>query len=129
MVPSPPRERAEGERTDQQRLARRSRVSRRSSARLPKGGAPMSEPRTMPAAVYQGDRTITVERRPVPEPGPGEVLLEVSHCGVCGSDLHMVMEGWGQPGSTGGHEYSGTIVALGDGVTGWQVGDRVVGGP
>src|SRR5439155_4640007 len=83
----------------------------------------------MPAAVYQGDRTITVERLPVPDPGPGQVLLEVSHCGVCGSDLHMVMEGWGQVGSTGGHEYSGTIVALGDGVSGWQVGDRVVGGP
>ena len=83
----------------------------------------------MPAAVYQGERTVTVEQLPVPEPAPGEVLLEVSHCGVCGSDLHIVMDGWGAPGSTGGHEYAGVIVAVGDGVTTYQVGDRVVGGP
>src|SRR4051812_2108373 len=84
---------------------------------------------TMPAAVYQGERTVTVEQLPVPEPGAGEVLLKVSFCGVCGSDLHVVMDGWGAPGSTGGHEYSGVIVAVGDGVTDWSVGDRVVGGP
>jgi Alcohol dehydrogenase GroES-like domain len=82
---------------------------------------------TMPAAVYQGHGTVTVERLPIPEPGNGEVLLAVSHCGICGSDLHLMMEDWGQPGSTGGHEYSGVIVAVGEEVSGWDVGDRVVG--
>jgi threonine dehydrogenase-like Zn-dependent dehydrogenase len=86
-------------------------------------------PSTMRAAVYRERGRIDVEDRPVPEPGPGEVLLEVSHCGVCGSDIHFVLEGWGQPGSVEGHEYSGTVVAVGDGVTRWRVGDTVVGGP
>ena len=65
----------------------------------------------------------------VPPVGPHEVLLEVSHCGVCGSDIHFVLEGWGHPGSVEGHEYSGRVVAVGDGVTRWKVGDEVVGGP
>jgi (R,R)-butanediol dehydrogenase / meso-butanediol dehydrogenase / diacetyl reductase len=86
-------------------------------------------PATMPAAVYRGPRRLEVEERPVPSPAAGEVLVEVSHCGVCGSDLHFVLEGWGRPGSVGGHEYAGRVVDLGAGVTGWAVGDGVVGGP
>jgi (R,R)-butanediol dehydrogenase/meso-butanediol dehydrogenase/diacetyl reductase len=86
-------------------------------------------PSTMRAAVYRERGRIDVEDRPVPEAGPGEVLLEVSHCGICGSDIHFVLEGWGHPGSVEGHEYSGTVVAVGEGVTRWQVGDTVVGGP
>ena len=84
---------------------------------------------TMPAAVYRGRGVVEVEDRPVPEPGKGEVLVEVGHCGVCGSDIHLVVEGWGTPGTVAGHEFSGTIAALGDGVTGWAVGDVIVGGP
>jgi threonine dehydrogenase-like Zn-dependent dehydrogenase len=72
---------------------------------------------------------VHLEDRPVPEPAPGEVLVEVSHCGICGSDLHLMMEGWGGPGSVHGHEFSGTIAAVGDGVEGWAVGEEVVGGP
>jgi (R,R)-butanediol dehydrogenase/meso-butanediol dehydrogenase/diacetyl reductase len=83
----------------------------------------------MAAAVYRGPRRLEVEELPVPHPGPGDVLVEVSHCGVCGSDLHFVLDGWGRPGSVGGHEYAGRVVGLGDGVTGWEVGDAVVGGP
>jgi threonine dehydrogenase-like Zn-dependent dehydrogenase len=83
----------------------------------------------MRAAVYREKRRLSVEDRPVPAPGPGEVVLRVSHCGVCGSDLHMVMEGWGRPDSIGGHEYSGRIAALGADVTGWEIGAPVVGGP
>ena len=82
----------------------------------------------MPAAVYHGKGEIAVEDRPVPDPGPGQVLVEVSHCGVCGSDLHLVLEGWGQPGRVPGHEWSGRIAALGPDVEGWAVGAPVVGG-
>jgi threonine dehydrogenase-like Zn-dependent dehydrogenase len=83
----------------------------------------------MRAAVYRKPREIAVEERPVPEPGPGDALVEVSHCGVCGSDLHMVMEGFGVPGSIGGHEWSGRVVALGREVRGVEPGALVLGGP
>lgn len=83
----------------------------------------------MPAAVLHGPGDLRVEDRPVPEPGAGDVLVEVSHCGICGTDLHMVVEGWGRPGSVGGHEWSGTVVATGADVVGLSIGDAVVGGP
>jgi (R,R)-butanediol dehydrogenase / meso-butanediol dehydrogenase / diacetyl reductase len=83
----------------------------------------------MPAAVYRAPGEVPVEQRPVPSPAAGQLLVEVSHCGVCGSDIHLMVEGWGRPGLVGGHEYTGTVVALGDGVSGWRVGDLVVGGP
>jgi threonine dehydrogenase-like Zn-dependent dehydrogenase len=84
----------------------------------------------MPAAVYQRPGVVEVEERPVPRPGPGEVLVEVDHCGICGSDIHLLFEGWaGGPGLIAGHEYSGTIAALGEGVEGWDVGEAIVGGP
>jgi threonine dehydrogenase-like Zn-dependent dehydrogenase len=88
-----------------------------------------SLPATMRAAVYKGDRRVEVEQYPVPALGPDDVLLEVSHCGVCGSDIHFVLEGWGQPNSVGGHEYTGTVAAVGANVSGWAVGDPAVGGP
>jgi (R,R)-butanediol dehydrogenase/meso-butanediol dehydrogenase/diacetyl reductase len=83
----------------------------------------------MAAAVYRGHGVVDVEDRPVPVPRAGEVLVEVGHCGICGSDIHLMLEGWGKPGTVEGHEWSGTIAALGDGVEGWSVGDHVVGGP
>lgn len=86
-------------------------------------------PERMKAAVYKGDRTIAVEDYPTPAVGPHDVLLEVSHCGVCGSDIHFVLEGWSAPNRVHGHEFSGTVVAVGPEVTHWQVGDAVVGGP
>lgn len=86
-------------------------------------------PATMQAAVYKGDRRVEVEEYPVPELGDEDVLLEVSHCGVCGSDIHFVLEGWGRPNSVGGHEYTGTVAAVGGKVRDWSVGDSVVGGP
>ena len=83
----------------------------------------------MSAAVLHGPGDLRVEDRPIPEPGPGDVVVEVSHCGVCGTDLHMVVEGWGRPGSIGGHEWSGTVVVAGTDVSRISVGDAVVGGP
>jgi 2-desacetyl-2-hydroxyethyl bacteriochlorophyllide A dehydrogenase len=96
---------------------------------------PRSSNRSLPAthlvAVSGRPGEIHFEERPVPEPAPGTVLVEVSHCGVCGSDLHLMMEGWGGPGIVHGHEYSGEIVALGEGAAeaGWKVGERIVCGP
>ncbi|MGH9029441.1 MAG: zinc-dependent alcohol dehydrogenase [Acidimicrobiales bacterium] len=86
-------------------------------------------PSEMPVAVYRAPGELEVEQRPVPTPGPDELLVEVSHCGVCGSDLHLIVEGWGRPGLVGGHEFTGTVVAIGDDVSSWAVGDKVVGGP
>jgi threonine dehydrogenase-like Zn-dependent dehydrogenase len=86
-------------------------------------------PETMPAAVFMGLRDVAVEDRPTPRPGPGEMLLEVSHCGICGSDLHFLLEWGGRAGVIEGHEYSGTVAALGPGVAGWAVGERAIGGP
>ncbi|MCU1426575.1 MAG: putative zinc-binding alcohol dehydrogenase [Actinomycetia bacterium] len=83
----------------------------------------------MPAAVFQGLRDVSVEDVPVPTPGPGEVLIEVSHCGICGSDLHFLLEWGGKQRAIEGHEYSGRIAALGEGVTGWKIGDAVIDGP
>lgn len=82
----------------------------------------------MPAAVLYGPRDLRIEQRDVPTPGDGEIVAEVSHCGVCGTDLHMVVEGWGRPGSVGGHEWSGRVVAVGAGVHTITVGTAVVGG-
>jgi (R,R)-butanediol dehydrogenase/meso-butanediol dehydrogenase/diacetyl reductase len=82
----------------------------------------------MPAAIYRSPGTLDVADVPVPRLGPTDVLLEVDFCGVCGSDLHMVIEGWGTPDTIEGHEYVGTVAAVGDQVTRWQPGDRVVGG-
>ena len=81
------------------------------------------------AVVYTEPGRLEVTERPVRALGAHDVLLQVSHCGVCGSDIHFVLEGWGKPGSVEGHEYSATVVAVGDAVTAWAVGDEVVGGP
>ncbi|MBI3214266.1 MAG: zinc-binding dehydrogenase [Mycobacterium sp.] len=73
-------------------------------------------------------RTVTVEDVPVPAPGPGEVLVKVAFCGICHSDVSLINGTFPAqlPVVTQGHETSGTIAALGEGVTGWAVGDRVV---
>ncbi len=92
-------------------------------------GAPGGRSPVMLSAVYRGPGDVGVEERPVPEPGPGEVLVEVAYCGICGSDLHIMIEGWGKPGTVGGHEYSGIVIAVGDGVVSWAPGDAVVCGP
>jgi threonine dehydrogenase-like Zn-dependent dehydrogenase len=86
-------------------------------------------PDVMRAAVYARPREVNVEPRPVPEVGPHDVLLAISHCGVCGSDIHFVLDGWGRPGSVEGHEWAGRVAAVGDAVTRWRVGDAVIGGP
>lgn len=83
----------------------------------------------MPAAVYRERGVLEVTDVPTPEVGPDDVLIEVAWCGVCGSDLHLVLEGWGTPDTIEGHEYTGTVAAVGDAVTRWSVGRPVVAGP
>jgi (R,R)-butanediol dehydrogenase / meso-butanediol dehydrogenase / diacetyl reductase len=83
----------------------------------------------MTAAVYQGGGRIEVQELPVPSLDPTEVLIEVSHCGICGTDLHLVLEQFARPGSVLGHEWAGTVVATGDAVSGWEPGARVVWNP
>lgn len=60
---------------------------------------------------------------PVPEPGQGEVVVQVTACGICGTDLHFL--GHNQDWTPLGHEVSGTIVAVGSYVTRWQGGEAV----
>lgn len=86
-------------------------------------------PEHMPAAVLRGPGNLEVTEVPVPSVGADDVLVSVDLCGICGSDLHMVLEGWGAPGSWQGHEWIGKVAAVGDAVTRWQPGDVVVGGP
>ena len=57
------------------------------------------------------------------------MLVEIAHCGICGTDLHLVLEQIARPGTVLGHEWAGTIAAVGDDVEGWSIGDRVVCGP
>ena len=83
----------------------------------------------MRAAVLTGPGRLEVQEIPVPTLGPDDVLVAIEHCGVCGSDLHMVLEGWGAPGSVPGHEWTGVVTAVGAAVTTWRQGDAVVGGP
>lgn len=68
-------------------------------------------------------------RRPVPEPGPGDLLLRVEACGVCRTDLHLA-EGDlppHRPSTVPGHEIVGRVTATGGAVTGFRVGDRAGG--
>ena len=86
-------------------------------------------PATMRAERFYADtKTVVVEDVPVPEPGPGEVLVKVAFCGICHSDLSLINGTFPaqRPVVIQGHEASGTIAKLGPGVTGWSAGDRVV---
>lgn len=77
---------------------------------------------------YADSKTFAVEDVPIPEPGPGEVLVKVAFCGICHSDLSLINGTFPamRPVVTQGHEASGTIAKLGPDVTGWAEGDRVV---
>ena len=77
---------------------------------------------------YAESKTVAVEEVPIPQPGPGEVLVKVAFCGICHSDLSLINGTFPSqlPVVTQGHEASGTIAELGPDVTGWAVGDRVV---
>lgn len=85
--------------------------------------------RKMRAAVIAGPGRLEIDEVAVAAPGRGQVLVRVEYCGVCGTDLHNTLDGWGVIGAIGGHEWSGRIAATGEEVTGLAEGELVVGGP
>ncbi len=87
----------------------------------------------MKASRFLGNKTFAVADLPTPHAGPGELVLRNQVCGVCGTDVHIYH---GEPGSADvnppvvlGHEYSGEVVEVGEGVTGFAVGDHVTVDP
>jgi len=81
----------------------------------------------MKAIIYEGaDKALAVQELAMPEPGPGQLLLKVVACGVCGSDIHAYQASRSPVGTVFGHEFSGEVVSMGEGVTDWQVGDRAI---
>lgn len=79
----------------------------------------------MRAAFCREQGRLSIEEAPLPEPGPGEVLLRVNRCGICGSDLHWYHGGLPTPHVCPGHEIAATVADVGAGVTGVKAGDRV----
>jgi L-iditol 2-dehydrogenase len=78
----------------------------------------------------KGKGFIELKDVPVPSIGESEVLIDVKACGICGTDLHIYHDEFPYyPPVILGHEFSGTIAAVGRNVQGWAVGDRVVGEP
>ncbi len=80
----------------------------------------------MKAAVYYGREDLRFEEIPVPEPGPGEMLVRVDACGICPTDLKKIQKGFLPGPRVFGHEIAGTVAALGRGTTRWREGQRVV---
>ena len=85
-----------------------------------------SIPSTMQAAVYRGVNDVRLETVPVPAIGPGELLVRVHSCGVCGTDLKKISTGSHSAPRIFGHETSGVVAAVGAGVGNFQPGDRVM---
>ncbi len=84
---------------------------------------------TTAAAVYRGDKSFSIEQVEVPPPGPGQVQIAVAYCGICGTDLHIYLGHMDKRVGferTIGHEMSGVIAAVGEGVTGLAPGRHVV---
>jgi L-iditol 2-dehydrogenase len=87
---------------------------------------PHAIPATMQAAVYRGVNDVRLETVPVPKIGPGEILVRVHSCGVCGTDLKKISTGSHSAPRIFGHETSGIVATVGEGVQTYRVGDRVM---
>jgi 2-desacetyl-2-hydroxyethyl bacteriochlorophyllide A dehydrogenase len=88
----------------------------------------MPIPTTMNAVVLHDADDMRVEERSVPQLGPGEVLLKVNVASICGTDvkvLHRTLQGQPAGEFIMGHEYAGTVAALGPGVNEFEIGERV----
>jgi 2-desacetyl-2-hydroxyethyl bacteriochlorophyllide A dehydrogenase len=75
--------------------------------------------------VITDDRRLEERQLDTPQPGAGQVRVKVEACGICGSDLHMLPSPTIESGTVMGHEFAGTIDAVGNGVGGHAAGDRV----
>lgn len=82
----------------------------------------------MKAAVYQGEQRLEIQDVPDPKAGPGQVVMKVKYSAICGTDVHAFLYDIAPPGTVMGHEYCGVVSEVGEGVTKWKVGDRVIGG-
>jgi L-iditol 2-dehydrogenase len=80
----------------------------------------------MRAAIYCAPDDVRTETVPVPQIGRGEVLVRIDTCGICGTDLKKIHTGSHSAPRVFGHEMAGTIAAIGEGVRGFAVGDRVM---
>jgi L-iditol 2-dehydrogenase len=83
-------------------------------------------PDTMRAVVYRGINDMRIETVAVPRIGPGELLVKIATCGICGTDLKKIHMGSHSAPRIFGHEMAGTVAAVGEGVTRFAVGDRVM---
>ena len=83
-------------------------------------------PETMQAAVYREIDVVRPEIIAVPEIGAGELLIRIDTCGVCGTDLKKIHTGSHAAPRVFGHEMAGTVAAVGSGVSGFAVGERVM---
>ena len=83
-------------------------------------------PSHMRAVVYRGVNDMRVETVPVPSIGAGELLIRVATCGICGTDLKKIHVGSHSAPRIFGHEMAGIVAAVGEGVTRYAVGDRVM---
>ena len=83
-------------------------------------------PAAMQALVYRGINDLRIETVPVPRIGPGELLVRVHTCGICGTDLKKIATGSHSAPRIFGHEIAGMVAAVGDGVSKWKAGDRVM---
>jgi len=85
--------------------------------------------KTMKAAVFVRPGKIELQEKPIPQVGPTDALLKITTTTICGTDVHILKGEYPvKPGLTIGHEPVGTIAALGQAVTGYQIGDRVIVG-
>ncbi len=83
-------------------------------------------PSDMRAVVYRGINDMRLETVLVPSIGPGELLIKIATCGVCGTDLKKIHMGSHSAPRIFGHEMAGVVAAVGAGVTNFAVGDRVM---
>ncbi len=99
----------------------------------PEGFCIVVTPMTYTAAVFDAPHKISMQSREAKTPGPGEILIRIRACGVCGTDIHIYHGSKGSaevtPPVVLGHEMAGEIAAVGDGVSNFQPGDTVTVDP